>query len=68
MLKVASSPHLLIPCSLTDQNFANNFEKDHSRNIAMKLFQTLTSTVREEHFSGNSCLNSESIPHSPEPC
>ena len=34
----------------------------------MKLFQTLTSSVRKEHFLGiSSCLNSESSRHSPEP-
>ena len=35
----------------------------------MKLFQTLTSTVKEEHFLGiSSCSYSEASPHSPEPC
>ena len=38
----ARSPHSLIPCLLTDQNFKNNSEKGHSRNISMRLFQNLT--------------------------
>ena len=44
----ASNPHSLIPCLLIDQNFPNNFEKSHSRNISMKLFQNLTSSFRED--------------------
>ena len=34
----ARSPHSLEPCLWTDQNFANNFEKGHPRNIPVKLF------------------------------
>ena len=38
-------------CLLTDQNFVNNFEKGHSRNISMKLFQNLTKNgFREKIF------------------
>ena len=38
----------LIPCFLTDQNFKNNSEKGHSRNISMRLFQNLTNSFRED--------------------
>ena len=34
----------------TDQNFENNFEKDHPRNNLVKLFQILTSGFGEEYF------------------
>ena len=45
------------------------FEKGHSRNISMKLFQNMTSSFREDGFLRIcSCLYSESSPHSPEPC
>ena len=47
----ARSLHSLIPCLLTDQNFKNNSEKGHSRNISMRLFQNLTNSFREEFFS-----------------
>ena len=64
-----SSPISLIPCLLTDQNFANNSEKGHSRNISMKLFQNLTSSFGEEDFLEIcSCPYGESSPHSLEPC
>ena len=62
------SPISLMPCLLTDQHFANNFEKGHPRNISMKLFQNLTSGFREEYFlRSSSCLYSKSNPHSLEP-
>ena len=41
-------PHSLIPCLLRDQNFKNNSEKGHSRNISMRLFQNLTNSFRED--------------------
>ena len=65
----ASSPHSLIPCLLTDQNFGNVFEKGHQRNVFMKLFHCLTSGFREEDFLGKKMFMaySESSPHSPEP-
>ena len=44
----ARSLHSLIPCLLTDQNFKNNSEKGHSRNISMRLFQDLTNNFRED--------------------
>ena len=44
----ARSFHSLIPCLLTDQNFKNNFEKGHSRNISLRLFQNLTNSFRED--------------------
>ena len=44
----ARSLHSLIPCLLTDQNFKNNSEKGHSRNISMRLFQNLTNNFRED--------------------
>ena len=46
----ARSPHSPEPHFLTDQNFTNNFEKGHPRNISVKLFQNLTSGFREEDF------------------
>ena len=64
----ASSPHSLMPCLLRDQNFANNFEKGHPRNISMKLFQNLTSGFREDFLRICSCPYSESSPHSLKPC
>ena len=44
----ARSLHSLISCLLTDQNFKNNSEKGHSRNISMRLFQNLTNSFRED--------------------
>ena len=44
----ARSLHSLITCLLTDQNFKNNSEKVHSRNISMRLFQNLTHSFRED--------------------
>ena len=34
----ASSPHSSDPCLLMDQNFTNNFEQSHQRNVPVKLF------------------------------
>ena len=65
----AKSPHSPEPYLLTDQNFVNIFEKGHSRNIHVKLFQNLTSSFEEEDFSRmSSCPHSARSPHSPEPC
>ena len=44
----ARSPHSPEPCFWTDQNFANNFEKGHPRDIPVKLFQNQTSGFRED--------------------
>ena len=44
----ARSLHSLIPCLLTDQNFKNNSEKGHSRNISMRLFQNLSNSFNED--------------------
>ena len=45
------------------------FEKDHPRNIPVKLFQNLTSSFGEEDFLRiSSCPYSARSPHSPEPC
>ena len=45
------------------------FEKDHPRNIPMKLFQNLTSSFGEQDFLRiSSCPYSARNPHSPEPC
>ena len=44
----ARSLHSLIPCLLTDQNFKNNSEKGHSRNVSMRLFKNLTDSFRED--------------------
>ena len=45
------------------------FEKDHSRNIPVKLFQNLTSSFGEEDLLRiSSCPYSARSPHSPEPC
>ena len=44
------------------------FEKDHPRNIPVKLFQNLTSSFDEEDFLRiSSCPYSARSPHSPEP-
>ena len=54
---------------MTNQNFTNNFEKGHSRNISVKLFQNLTSGFREEDFlKVSSCHYGAKSPNSPEPC
>ena len=45
------------------------FEKGHSRNIPVKLFQNLTSSFKVEDFLRiSSCPYSARSPHSPEPC
>ena len=45
------------------------FEKDHPRNIPVKLFQNLTSSFGEEDFLRiSSCPYSARSPNSPEPC
>ena len=41
-------PPLTNTCLLTDQNFKNDSEKGHSRNISMRLFQNLTNSFRED--------------------
>ena len=65
----ARSPHSPEPFLWTDQNFANNFEKGHQRNIPVKLFQNLTSSFGEEDFLRiSSCPYSARSPHSPELC
>ena len=43
-------------------------EKGHLREISMKLFQYLTSGLREDFVRISSCPYSESSPHSLEPC
>ena len=64
----AKSPHSPEPCLWTDQSFSNNFEKGHSRNISMKIFQNLTSSFGEEDLLRiSSCQYSAKIPHLPEP-
>ena len=65
----AESPHSPEPCLWRDQNFANNFEKGHPRNIPVKLFKNLTSSFGEEDsLRISSCPYSARSPHSPEPC
>ena len=44
------------------------FEKDHPRNIPVKLFQNLTSGFGEDFLRISSCPCSARSPHSPEPC
>ena len=67
-LYTARSPHYLEPCLLTDQNFANIFEKGHPNNIPVKLYQNLTSSFGEEDFLRISLYPySARSPHSPEP-
>ena len=58
----ARSLHSLIPCLLTDQNFKNNFEKGHSRNISMRLFQNLTDSFREDFLWFCLCSYSQVAP------
>ena len=63
----ARSPHSPEPCLWTDQNFANNFEKGHPRNIPVKLFQNLTSGFGDEDFLRiSSSPYSARSPHSPQ--
>ena len=54
--------HSLIPCLLTDQNFKNNSEKGHSRNISMRLFQNLTISFREDFLCFCLCSYSQVAP------
>ena len=56
----ARSLHSLIP--LTDQNFKNNSEKGHSRNISMRLFQNLTNSFREDFWWFCLCSYSQVAP------
>ena len=58
----ARSPHSLIPCLMTDQNFKNNSEKGHSRNISMRLFQNLTNSFREDFLGILLCSYSQVAP------
>ena len=51
-----------IPCLLTDQNFKNNSEKGHSRNISMRLFQNLTNSSREDFLGICLCSYSQVAP------
>ena len=44
------------------------FEKGHTRNIPVKLFQNRTSRFWEDFLRISSCLYSAKSPHSPEPC
>ena len=63
-----SSPHLPEPCLLTDQNFANNFEKRSPKNFSLKLFQNLNSNLRQEDLLRMSlCPFSASSTHLPGP-
>ena len=55
----ARSLHSLIPCLLTDQNFKNNSEKGHSRNISMRLFQNLNNNFREDFLGTCLCSFSQ---------
>ena len=58
----ARSLHSLIPCLLTDQNFKNNSEKGHARNISMRLFQNLTNSFWEDFSWFCLCLYSKVAP------
>ena len=58
----ARSLHSLTPCLLTDQNFKNNSEKGHSRNISMRLFQNLTNSFREDFLPICLCSYSQVTP------
>ena len=58
----ARTLHSLIPCLLTNQNFKNNSEKGHSRNISMRLFQHLTNSFREDFLGIGLCSYSQVAP------
>ena len=58
----ARSLHSLIPCLWTDQNFKNNSEKSHSRNISMRLFQNQTNSFREDFLGICLCSFSQVAP------
>ena len=58
----ARSLHSLIPWLFTDQNFKNNSEKGHSRNISMRLFQNLTNSFREDFLWFYLCSYSQVAP------
>ena len=47
---------------MTDQNFKNNSEKGHSRNISMRLFQNLTNFFREDFLGICLCSYSQVAP------
>ena len=50
------------PCLLIDQNFKNNSEKGHSRNISMRLFQNLNNSFREDFLRICLCSYSQVVP------
>ena len=54
--------HSLILCLFTDQNFKNNSEKGHSRNISMRFFQNLTNSFREDFLGICLCSYSQVAP------
>ena len=58
----ARSLHSPIPCLLTDQNFKNNSEKGHSRNISVRLFQNLTNSFREDFLRICLCSYNQEAP------
>ena len=47
---------------IDDQNFKNNSEKGHSRNISMRLFQNLTNSFREDFLGISLCSYSQVVP------
>ena len=63
-----NSPHLLIPCLLTDQNFGNNFWERPLKEYFCEIFQNLTSGFAEDSLRIFSWPYSAKSPHTPEPC
>ena len=61
-LYVCTVQEASIPCLLTDQNFKNNSEKGHSRNLSMRLFQNLTNSFREDFLGICLCSYSQVAP------
>ena len=47
---------------MTDQNFKNNSEKGHSRNISVRLFQNLTKSFREDFLGICLCSYNQVVP------
>ena len=62
----ASSPHSLMPCLLTDQNFANNFWKGSPKEQSCEIISKSDQWFQRRRFLKNSLKNSILLPWQPE--
>ena len=75
-LRISSCPYIVQEAPIHQSHVfgrikisRTSFEKGHTRNIPVKLFQNLTDGFGEEDFLRiSSCPYSTRSPHSPEPC